>query len=247
LSRCASSVAINLTVTPSPAVGALASNYFICAGQSTTLSATGADSYYWSTGSNSAVAVVTPTVNSTYVVAGTNLAGCTATAQVFVQVFAPPVMNASPSSSLICKGETVQLSAQGASTYVWIAPSLYSSGNQVTVTPQSSTIYTVTGTTQTGCTVTSQVFVIVETCAGLVQNKRNDFRIFPNPATEQLIVQSDGSDVTITITDVSGRVVATQLTASGLTTLNVTDLSAGVYYIRLQATNYNVTEKFIKH
>jgi hypothetical protein len=247
LSGCASSVAITLTVTPSPAVAALASNYSVCSGQSSTLSATGGDSYYWSTGSSSSVSVVNPTVSSTYVVAGTNSAGCTASVQVSVQVFPSPVINASPSNSLICKGEAVQLSAQGASSYVWLASSLYSTGSQVTVTPQSSTIYTVTGTTQNGCTVTSQVSVIVDACAGLVKNTRNEFSIFPNPATDKLFIKTyGGDDVAITITDVSGRVVATQLAASELTAINLANLSAGIYYVRVQTNNYNRVEKFIR-
>jgi hypothetical protein len=246
LSGCATSVAINLTVAPAPAIGAIASDYSVCSGQSTTLTATGGDSYYWSTGSTSAISVVNPTITSTYYVAGTNSAGCTGSTQVVVNVLPSPVLTAKTTNSVICLGEAVQLSALGASSYVWLAPNLYTTGSEVTVTPQSSTIYTVTGTTQEGCTVTSQVFVVVNECTGVAELSRNDFRIFPNPATDQLFVQTHGTEMVITITDVSGRVVASQVATSELTSIELREFSAGVYYVRLVGDNYDRTEKFIR-
>jgi hypothetical protein len=246
LSRCSNSLAINVTVTPAPVIGAVANNQSVCAGQSTTLSATGGDTYYWSTGSTNSISVITPMASGFYNVAGTNSAGCTGTAQVFVQVIAAPVLNALPSSSMICKGEEVKLSVVGASTYVWIASNLYSTGNQVTVMPQASTVYTVTGTTQNGCTVTAQVAVVVDACAGIAENTRGDYKIFPNPATDRLFIQTNGDHVNISITDVSGRVLVTQSATSSLSTVNLSDLSAGVYYISVQGNNYNRIEKFVR-
>jgi hypothetical protein len=90
------------------------------------------------------------------------------------------------------------------------------------------------------------MFVIVDACTGVAENKVAGFRIFPNPATDHLFVQTGGNDVAITITDVSGRVVARQLAASGLTTVDLANFSAGVYYIQVQGINYNHTEKFIR-
>lgn len=246
LSGCASSVAVNLSVTTSPAVGALASHYSVCAGQSTTLSATGANSYYWSTGATTSVTIVNPTVTTLYEVAGTNQAGCTSSAQVYVQVSPAPVLITQVSNSLVCEGEAVELIAAGANSYVWLAPNLYSTSNKVKVIPQTSTMFTVTGTTESGCSVTSQVFVVVNNCTGLEQNALSDFKIFPNPASEQLFVQTDGREMSITITDVSGRVIASQITTGTLTNIDLKNFSVGVYYIRLQAGDYNRIEKFIR-
>ncbi len=245
LSGCSSSQTINLAITSAPKVSAIASKYTVCSGESMTLTATGADSYYWSTGSTNSVSVISPTVSTIYAVAGTNAAGCTGSAQVIVQVQAAPSINANTSSTLICRGTSVQLFAQGAQSYVWTAPNLYSTASQVTVTPQSSTMFTVTGTTQQNCSATAQVLVVVEACTGLAEIAGNDFHIFPNPVTDRLFIQTDGSNATITITDVSGRMIATQLSASELTAIDVANFSAGVYYVRVQSANYNRTEKFI--
>jgi hypothetical protein len=246
LSGCSTSAAINVSITPSPVVGAIASNYSVCSGQSSTLSATGANSYYWSSGTSGPVSVVSPTISTTYQVAGTNSAGCTASAQVMVQVSAPPIIIAKASNSLICQGEAVQLTVSGADTYLWLASNLYSTASLINLTPQSSTIYTVTGTTLNGCSVTSQVVVVVEACTGLAKNTRRDFNIFPNPAADQLFIQTDGADAAITISDVSGRVIATTSASSELTAIDLTNYSAGVYYVRLQTNNYSRTEKFIR-
>lgn len=246
LSGCSSSVTINLATKTAPAVGAAASQYSVCTGQSTTLTATGADTYFWSTGFSGQVIVVNPSISTAYVVAGTNSAGCTASTQVFVQVYSPPVMSAQASSTLICQGEAVQLSAQGANSYVWLAPNLYKTQSQFTVVPQSSTIYTITATTEQGCSKTSQISVVVDACAGLSKIGSDAFRVYPNPATDRLFVQTAG-DASITITDVSGRVIASRNAASGLSTFDLTHLSAGVYYVSLKSNDHHQIEKFIKH
>ena len=55
-------------------------------GQSTTLMASGANSYHWSTGANTANITVSPTSTTTYIVTGTNQYNCTATASKTVTV-----------------------------------------------------------------------------------------------------------------------------------------------------------------
>ena len=70
----------DLTVT------AVASPSTINSGQSSTLTASGASTYLWSTGANTASITVSPTSTTTYTVTGTSSAGCTATATVTVTV-----------------------------------------------------------------------------------------------------------------------------------------------------------------
>ncbi len=69
----------NLTVSP---------NTSICRNQPITLSASGANTYLWSTGSSSANIVVSPNTTTTYTVIGTaSLGGCTNTKTVTITVF----------------------------------------------------------------------------------------------------------------------------------------------------------------
>ncbi len=68
-------------------------NITINYGQSTTLTASGANSYRWNTNATTASITVSPTTTTTYTVTGTNSYGCTATANVTVTVnFLAPVV-----------------------------------------------------------------------------------------------------------------------------------------------------------
>ena len=64
----------------------IAGNTTIDYGNSTTLTASGANSYSWSNGGTSASITVSPTATTTYTVTGTNSYGCTGTASVTVTV-----------------------------------------------------------------------------------------------------------------------------------------------------------------
>ncbi|PSR54076.1 hypothetical protein AHMF7605_11365 [Adhaeribacter arboris] len=80
----------NLTINNPPTVTASVAARTISAGSSTTLYASGADTYVWSPtigldNANSANPVATPTVTTTYIVTGTK-DGCTSTASVLVKV-----------------------------------------------------------------------------------------------------------------------------------------------------------------
>lgn len=60
-----------------PAISAMGSSTLICLGETSTLTASGASTYTWSTGANGPSIVVTPSVNTTYTVNGTYANGCT--------------------------------------------------------------------------------------------------------------------------------------------------------------------------
>ncbi len=122
----------------------------ICTGQSVQLTATGNGSGYSWTGAGivSGGNTATPTVNAagTYTVTATNAAnGCTATATAVVTI-----NNNTPTitvnNATICSGESVTLTASGASTYTW---NTGQSGASITVSPIENATYTATGST--GC------------------------------------------------------------------------------------------------
>ncbi len=69
-----------------------------------------------------------------------------------------PNPSVSASSSIICGGNPAVLTASGASTYTWSNASI---GATVTVTPSSSTMYTVTGTNSQGCSNSATTLVTV--------------------------------------------------------------------------------------
>lgn len=78
-----------------------------------------------------------------------------------------------------------------------------------------------------------------------VENYSNlDFEVYPNPASDFLNVNvttnTDGSE--ISIFDIYGRLIISQLTNEGNNQINISDLSSGVYNIKVG----NKFSKFIK-
>ena len=156
---CSNTKTITLIVNPNPTITATASPTNICAGSSSTLTATGAVSYTWNPGAlvGSSVAV-SPTITTLYTVIGSSAAGCTSTQTVNLIVTPIPTVNAVANPTAICTGNSSTLTASGATTYSWNPGALV--GASVIVSPAVNTTYTVTGTTGI-CNSTQTVNVIV--------------------------------------------------------------------------------------
>jgi gliding motility-associated-like protein len=169
INGCKDSNTVTVTVAPLPPVSA-GPDLSICSGLSTTLSATGGNTYVWSpaTGlscTNCASPTASPTVTTTYVVTGTATAtGCIKTDTVVVTVLPLPAISAGASVS-ICLGGSAPLQATGGASYSWTPATGLSCTNcaNPTATPATTTTYTVTGTGANGCINTSTVTVSVVT------------------------------------------------------------------------------------
>jgi gliding motility-associated-like protein len=83
----------------------------VLSGSSVTLTATGGSSYTWSGGIQNAVSF-NPTATQTYIVTGTNSQGCIGTDTVVVNVVQPPSISITASSTSICVGDSITLTAQ---------------------------------------------------------------------------------------------------------------------------------------
>jgi|GEM_PF-1380263 gliding motility-associated-like protein len=130
----------------------------ICFGDSITLTATGALTYLWlpdSLTGNSQTYY--PTVNSTYVVVGTDFNQCKNSDTVTVIVHPLPDVKIIGNHP-ICFGDNLTLTAINANTYIWSTSETTSS---IIVSPQQTTLYTVTGTDINGCKNSDTTLVIV--------------------------------------------------------------------------------------
>ena len=66
----------NITINALPAINVVSSATAICTGNTATITASGITSYTWSNTANTAAIIVTPTINTTYSVSGTDANGC---------------------------------------------------------------------------------------------------------------------------------------------------------------------------
>ncbi|MFZ9452178.1 MAG: hypothetical protein ACO27N_08680, partial [Bacteroidia bacterium] len=127
---------VNLSVMSLPNVQIFGDSAF-CFGTTSTLSANGANTYTWNTGSNLNSISITPSITSTYTLIGTALNTCSNTAVKQITVFPLPTVSASISKSVICFGDTVMLSGSGANTYSWTG----GAGSGGTLIPTATSSY----------------------------------------------------------------------------------------------------------
>ena len=162
LSNTATVILTSNTVAPVVSITNSASP--ICIGGSATLTANGAGTYSWSTGSTATSIVVSPTTTTNYVLTGTNTVnGCTNTANSNLIVNPLPIVTAS-SPSASCSGSTGCLLGGGAIIYSWAGPCGFTSASQTPCFPFSlacQCAYTLTGTDANGCVNTATVCIAV--------------------------------------------------------------------------------------
>jgi hypothetical protein len=78
----ASTATATVVVNALPNIITSTSNTLLCTGQTASLTATGANTYTWSTTDNGTNIVVSPTVTSSYTVTGTDVNGCSNTSTI---------------------------------------------------------------------------------------------------------------------------------------------------------------------
>ncbi len=122
--------------------------FSVCAGGSVNLTASGGNSYVWSTSGTSALIAGSPTSATSYSVIGADGNGCTGVGTASVSVNFSPFIFINGSSS-ICAGGSISLTATGGSSYQW---STTGTSSVITVSPTSATSYSVVGTDASGCT-----------------------------------------------------------------------------------------------
>ncbi|WP_317896710.1 T9SS type A sorting domain-containing protein [Aurantibacillus circumpalustris] len=256
LSGCAIAATQMILVNVAPNILAYASSPGICAGTPVNINAIGAsspNSYTWTTGANASFITVSPTTNTSYTVVGSNANGCVAQAVQAVMVYTLPIVSATgilPEE--ICIGELQVLTAAGAGTgasYQWIASgtgALYQ-GASINVSPAAQTVYTVTGTNSQGCSGTSTILQKVNECVGLTENKLNNVRVYPNPTSGDITLELNNiSEKTITVMDVTGRVVSSMTSSLEVVNVNLNELSNGIYYVKIQSSTSTEVIKIVK-
>ncbi|MFZ4547690.1 MAG: T9SS type A sorting domain-containing protein, partial [Bacteroidales bacterium] len=136
----------------------------ICLGQTTTLQAGNGSNFLWAGLGLGVNKVVNPIVNTTYYVSGTDMNGCSGgTASIPVNVIAAPTI-AITGDNTIAPGGTATLTAEGAGddgVYNWSTGA--TNVNYIQVSPNTTTTYTVQGTTSGGCSGTASYSVSVAT------------------------------------------------------------------------------------
>jgi hypothetical protein len=222
----------------------------MCSGQAATLTASGiaGATYSWipanQTGS---VIVVTPSTTTNYTVIGTPTLGCNVNANISLTVNPLPSLSVTAGGTICAGGQTATLTASGANTYSW---STGSTSLSIIVTPTVNSTYTVYGTySLTGCTNNATASIEVSPCTGLehLSTINSQLKIFPNPTNGEFIIELENDQIkNIQIIDLTGRPVVSFFSEKEKITVKTDQLSAGIYYIKVQASNITEVLKLIK-
>jgi gliding motility-associated-like protein len=168
---CPDTAYVPVTVNPLPVIQAVSQP--VCPNSTATLTAvpsttTSIASYTWSTGANASTTTVSVgTTSQGYTVTVTDVNGCVSvpvTDSVIVNSH-PTITSLSATKPIACVGVADTITAQGASTYTWVANgvTLSNNTNQIIVTPSVVTHYTVTGTLSGGCmTVPDTISITID-------------------------------------------------------------------------------------
>ena len=235
-----STIKTTTVVVSQPIISLVPNNNTLCNGQNLTIEAFGGLSYSWTLPNNISynqavlnVNGIMPTNAGVYTVVGTDSIGCTASANVIINVstIAPTANNNSP----LCVGSLLQLNATGGSTYSWQGPDNFVSSAQNPIINAAnianSGTYTVTVTNNIGCTAVATTLVSVNQATASITATP------PLCAGNNLLLQANGGQ-TYSWAGANGFSSAQQNPIIS----NATVLQAGTYTVTVtNATNCTAT------
>ncbi len=238
-SGCAGTFSATGTVSVNPLPSVVSTSASICAGKTTTLTASGtAVSYSWNPSGVTTNTIAVAAANAglfTFTVTGTSAFGCSNSTTTNLIGLPNPTINITATPSVICIGQSVTLTASGASTYTWTGGVV----NGTAFSPTTTANYSVTGTSAIGsCTATAAKTVTVNTCTGIKENSNSTvLTIYPNPSNGNFTIQSSVYPATLIVYDVTGKQVVRKEITEAETLLTISQLDNGIYYLNLSNGN----------
>jgi hypothetical protein len=191
----------------------------ICQGTTATLTASGATSYTWSTGATTSSVSLHPLITTIYTVTG-NFGLCSQSKTVALTVEDLPTF--SLNTTHVCKNKPTQLVAAGANTYTWSTGINLAA---IMVTLSSTTVYTVTANSVSGCAATQVYTITVDSL----------------PVSSMFATHvscGSCSDATVSVTASGGMAPYTYSWVPGnATTSVITNASATCYTVNLKDAN----------
>ncbi|MCF8258705.1 MAG: T9SS type A sorting domain-containing protein [Flavobacteriales bacterium] len=213
-------------------------NHVICKGESTTLTASGGTGYQWDNGLGSGATVsAAPAQTTTYTVTVTS-GNCTAYASVTVTVADPPIAEIQSAITSFCdNAASTEMSATPAGG-VFSGPGMTGSSFSPAAAGPGVHFIVYTYYDFEECPSVATLEVTVDICTGLENSGQlRDVTVHPNPTDGLLMVgglNGLSEHFTVSVLDPVGRVVAAPLSRNGdVLMLDVNDLSAGLYVLRL--------------
>lgn len=186
VTNCSGNSSISVSLTPNPLTLSISSpgNIKCTQGAALSLTASGATNYTWLPNlslvpSSGSLVSASPTINTTYTVNG-NTSICTGSAVITISVNPTPTLVNTSGTPTICPFSTATLSVAGALNYNWSPGNL--PGSTLSVNPASTTIYTVSGTSNS-CSASTTLTVVTLPAPLLLPSATSSVICFGNSST----------------------------------------------------------------
>jgi hypothetical protein len=192
--------------------------------------------FQWSTGTNASCDVIY--APGTYTITATDGNGCTAT-HVFTVGGGVITNNTQPTgaSCVGCCDGNVNLSFNGGTAPYTVT---YPNGPWPAANNFCMGWYSYCVTDAFDCGYCDSIFVMEP--LSVQENSHASFSVFPNPANDEIRLRiSQPGKNTVVITDLNGRVIIAEETTEQNPLIDVSDLSEGIYFIRVGNTIERLT------
>lgn len=168
--------------------------------------------------------------------------GCTSSSNdVVIRRYQKPEVSILTAYDSICKNDEILLIASGASTYEWMPGGMIN--DTITVSPDTTTIYIVRGTSANGCSDEDSITIIVIPCTKTAEiYDNNEFSIFPNPVKKECRISGIGFPAEVVIYNAAGLLVAILEATNETLVLNI---PSGIYFMEITSQNKIIRKKFI--
>ncbi|HXU27590.1 MAG TPA: T9SS type A sorting domain-containing protein, partial [Bacteroidia bacterium] len=237
--NCVNSDVVIVTVNTLPTVQANATATVVCAGQSTTLTGSGATTYTWTTSVVDGVAFA-PTATDTYTVTGTDVNNCTNIASVMVTV------NSLPATPTVTQAGNVLSSSVSGTSYQWYfnSAAITTNGTSATYTATANGVYQVEVFNASNCSSISATYTVSGMGIASVTAAKN-VNVYPNPASSFITVATDTKISLIEMYDISGKVIISEIPSTNTHTIQLNGVEPGIYFLKTEKNNQISVQKII--
>jgi PKD repeat protein len=238
-----SSTSISKAITVMALPNITASPQTICSGLSTTISATGATTYSWSTGESTSSITVNPTTTTTYTVTGTTNNCSTLTTAIIT-------VNNAPAIPTIALAGNVLTSSASIGNQWYLNNNLINGATGQTYIATAAGSYTVMVSNTFGCSATSTATNIITTGIDAIANKAS-VTIFPNPSNGIVTIlfpyQNEHTVIEV-INGIGQQVYIEDITncpENCIKTVDMTAFKNGIYLFRLVSNETNYMQQML--
>lgn len=208
--------------------------------------------YLWNDGSTTSS--ITVMVSGPYNVIVTDANGCEAYDTINVTINSLPVAVGSAAMNFVCTGEPAVTLFGSPAGGTWSGAGVSASAFEPDTAGAGTHNLVYTYTDSLGCTAMDTVTVTVDLCLGVNEAAASAVNVYPNPGTGvfEFTCNSASPEITLTVTDVQGRVVYTSslrnVAAGTRTRIDLSAESDGVYFLRVAGgASSSATKILLQH